>query len=87
MHLVVYGRRKFGDLPELLRNGLSSSYVVVDCRRLYRDADRNHHHLYRADGNNGKLVLELTKHAKFPSLVDHAKALITPLLRHWEFSR
>ena len=85
VHLIVYGRNTFGDLPEILLNlPRTRRYLVLDCRRLYRDPDRRHHHLHRADGNNNKLVRELTKHMKFASLVYHAKSLMTPVFRNWE---
>ena len=85
VHLIVYGRNKFGEVPEVLLNLPPwRRYLVLDCRRLYRRRDWRHHHLADADGNNNKLVLQLTKHRKFASLVYHAKSLMTPVFRNWE---
>jgi RNase adaptor protein for sRNA GlmZ degradation len=47
--------------------------LVVDTRRLYRKPGYSQHHLSQADGFNDKLVLELTRHGKFPKIVSEAK--------------
>ena len=75
--VITWGRRYYGDWPFELRT-IENDLVVIDVRRLYREADHRAHHLSKADGCNDKLMLELTNREDFPKIVRFAEKTIEP---------
>lgn len=71
--LVTWGWREHGEMP-------IQCDELIDVRRLFCEADYSAHHLSKADGWNDGLVLQLTRHRKFGTVVAEAAEKVERLL-------